>query len=280
LRKRLISKKVVGVDPLGSILAHKEEESVLESFYEVEGIGYDFYPTVLDKNLIDSWIKTVDKESFQMARQLILLEGLLCGGSSGAAMSAAVRAAAGLEAGKRVVVLLPDGIRNYMSKFVNDEWMLQRNYIDQDVEEPVESSPWYHSLKLSAMPVVSRLQTIESDMRIKAAIDLMKQHGFDQLPVVQKQTGQLVGVITMQMALASVIGHKLSFDDAVDQCVTNDFPKLDSDDSLGKLSRLLKRFHFVLIVHKDEEQVGEKVIGIVTHVDILNYLLQAAPTTQ
>lgn len=275
--------QVVGVDPHGSILAHNENESVLEGFYEVEGIGYDFYPTVLDKKLIDSWIKTNDKESFQMARELILHEGILCGGSSGAAMSAAVRAASALGAGKRVVVLLPDGIRNYMSKFVNDEWMLQRNYIDEEAEESCESghAPWYHSLKVSALPIVSRLQTIESDMRIKAAIDLMKTHGFDQLPVVQKDAGhQLVGVITMQMALASVIGHKLSFDDPVERCVTNDFPKLDSDESLEKLSRLLKRFHFVLIVHQGEGDAGEKVIGIVTHVDILNYLLQSGPSSK
>ena len=251
-----------------------------ECFYEVEGIGYDFYPTVLDKKLVNRWVKTVDKESFLMARQLILLEGLLCGGSSGAAMSAAVRVASGLGKGKRVVVLLPDGIRNYMSKFVNEEWMLQRNYVKPTLEEPLESDqhvPWYYTLKISALPIVSRLQTIESDMRIHAAVDLMKKHGFDQLPVVRKETGQLVGVITMQMALTSMIGRKLSFDDFVERCVTNDFPKLSAEESVGKLSRLLKRFHFVLIVHQNEKEQTEKVAGIVTHVDILNYLLQASP---
>lgn len=261
-------------------MAHHESEDVAEGFYEVEGIGYDFIPTVLDKSLIDSWVKTVDKESFLMARQLILHEGLLCGGSSGAAMSAAVRAASELGKGKRVVVLLPDGIRNYMSKFVNEEWMLQRNYVESTLEEPLEPNqhaPWYYSLKISALPIVSRLQTIDSDMRIHVAIDLMKTHGFDQLPVVRKLTGELVGVITMQMALTSMIGRKLSFDDSVERCVTNDFPKLSAEESVGKLSRLLKRFHFVLIVHQNEEEHREKVAGIVTHVDILNYLLQASP---
>ena len=60
---------------------------------------------------------------------MIREEGLLVGGSSGSALSAALKVAKGLPADKRVVVLLPDGIRNYLTKFVSDFWMESRNYI-------------------------------------------------------------------------------------------------------------------------------------------------------
>ena len=78
--------------------------------------GYDFIPRVLDRSLVDSWVKTTDAESLIMARRLIREEGLLCGGSSGAAMAGALRAARVLGPGQRCVVLLADGVRNYMSK--------------------------------------------------------------------------------------------------------------------------------------------------------------------
>lgn len=79
--------------------------------------------------MIDSWVKTSDKESFIAARTLIREEGLLCGGSSGAAFSAALKVAKDIPEGKRVVVVLPDGIRNYMTKFVSDCWMEYRKFM-------------------------------------------------------------------------------------------------------------------------------------------------------
>nr|CAD7204647.1 unnamed protein product [Timema douglasi] len=124
---------IVGVDPEGSILAQPEQINDSDvSFYEVEGIGYDFLPTVLDRSMVDKWYKSNDKESLVMARRLIREEGLLCGGSSGAVMSVALQAAATLKAGQRCVVILPDGIRNYMTKFVNDHWMHARDFIEDD----------------------------------------------------------------------------------------------------------------------------------------------------
>lgn len=129
---------IVGADPIGSIIAEPEELNKAESsFYNVEGIGYDFIPTVLDRSVVDRWFKTSDKESFEKARELIRLEALLVGGSSGAAMAAALRAIKELDLnhrGKRVVVLLPDGIRNYMSKFVDDVWMCNNKFIVETKE--------------------------------------------------------------------------------------------------------------------------------------------------
>ncbi len=94
-----------------------------------KGIGYDFFPDVLDNGLIDTYVKTNDADSFRVARQLIREEGLLVGGSSGAAMWGALQAASSLREGQKCLVILPDSIRNYMSKYANDEWMKEQGFL-------------------------------------------------------------------------------------------------------------------------------------------------------
>ena len=118
--------KIIGVDPYGSILGGGKEVYP----YHVEGIGYDFFPEVLDNNLIDEYIKLPDKESFQMARCIIKEEGLLIGGSSGGAVWAAIERAVDLEKGDKCLVILPDSIRNYLTKFADDDWMVENGFMD------------------------------------------------------------------------------------------------------------------------------------------------------
>lgn len=118
---------IVGVDPKGSILALPNELNAADegTQYTVEGIGYDFVPDVLSRDPADInyWIKTSDEDAFVAVQELMRSEGLLVGGSSGSALSGALKwlqSEAGQEIAKttglNVVVLLPDGIRNYMSK--------------------------------------------------------------------------------------------------------------------------------------------------------------------
>ena len=116
--------KIIGVDPYGSILGGGDEVYP----YKVEGIGYDFFPDVLDNKIIDKYIKINDQDSFKMARMLIRKEGLLVGGSSGGAVWAALQVAKKLNENQKCLVVLPDSIRNYLSKFADDKWMKKNNF--------------------------------------------------------------------------------------------------------------------------------------------------------
>lgn len=102
--------------------------------YQIEGIGYDFIPRVCDRTLVDEWIKTEDSNSFPMSRRLIRQEGMLVGGSSGTAMASAVEYIKkhNIGKGKTCVVVCSDGVRNYMTKFLNADWMNEYGFLTEE----------------------------------------------------------------------------------------------------------------------------------------------------
>jgi cystathionine beta-synthase len=124
LKERKGGIRVVGVEPEGSIYHNVKYGTAypLHS-YLVEGIGEDFIPETYDRDLVDEIIQVSDGETFKMARRLTREEGMLVGGSSGAAVAGALKFAAGNEALRTIVVILPDTGRGYVGKLYNEDWL-------------------------------------------------------------------------------------------------------------------------------------------------------------
>ncbi|XP_055348496.1 cystathionine beta-synthase-like isoform X2 [Paramacrobiotus metropolitanus] len=279
LKDRLGDKvTVVGVDPVGSILALPGELNKMEegatSFYEVEGIGYDFIPTVLDQSVVDRWYKSKDKESLIMARRLISQEGLLCGGSSGAVMWAACKAAKDLKEGQRCVVLLPDGVRNYMTKFLSDQWMLARDFQDETLS--LAQKTWWSGLNVGSLALAPPL-TVAPDVTVENAVDIMRGKGFDQLPVVDS-TGAIMGVVTQGNLMSRQLSGQIHKTDPVIKALYRQFQMVTTDTTLAQLSSILTSDHFALVGqklhHESGAQIKERtnIVGIVTGIDLLHFV--------
>lgn len=276
LKEKCPKCKVIAVDPEGSILAEPEQLNQTDKTgYEVEGIGYDFIPTVLDRSVVDEWYKSNDEESFLMARALIREEGLLCGGSSGSAMSAALKAAQHLEEGQRCVVILPDSVRNYMTKFLSDKWMTQKQFLKVDDLEG--SKPWWWNVKVSSLSLSAPL-TVLPTVNCNQTIQLLREKGFDQVPIVS-ESGLVLGMVTLGNMLSSVLAGKVKPSDPVTKVIYKQFTQVHLDDNLGKLSRILETDHFALVVHEQiqyhndgSSSKKQMVFGVVTAIDLLNFL--------
>ncbi|KAI1885328.1 hypothetical protein AGOR_G00219010 [Albula goreensis] len=276
LKERCPNIKIVGVDPEGSILAEPEELNKTDKTqYEVEGIGYDFIPTVLDRSVVDSWFKSNDEDSFAMSRMLIRDEGLLCGGSSGTAMSAAVMVAKELKEGQRCVVILPDSIRNYMSKFLSDKWMFQKGFLTE--EDLMVKKPWWWHRTLQVLNLSAPL-TVLPTVTIKRTITILKEKAFDQAPVVD-ESGLILGMVTLGNMLSSVLAGKVRPGDQVSKVLYKQFKQVRLNDNLGKLSRILETDHFALVVHEQIQYLTDgspclkqMVFGVVTAIDLLNFV--------
>jgi len=123
--------KIIGVDPLGSI--HYDyfytKKMVTPHVYKVEGIGEDILCGALDFSVINEMVQTDDKQAFTMSRRLIKEEGLLCGGSSGSIVHAAVELAKKIGKGRTIVTVLTDSASRYTSKFISDDWMKANDFL-------------------------------------------------------------------------------------------------------------------------------------------------------
>ena len=279
---------IVGVDPKGSILAQPESLNRPEDDkpYLLEGIGYDFIPDVLQRSLVDRWVKCEDYSSYKMARRMIREEGVLCGGSSGAAMAAAVQEAKALGPGQRCVVILPDNIRNYMTKHLQDEWLLDHgfDFVDQStqmVPDANASAWWNHTIGDIALPTPC---TVTPDMPCQDVVNLLKDQGFDQLPVVDKE-GEIHGVVTETNLLFELRkeGQALS-DLPVKDVVYKKFKEVGLTTKLWELSRTLDREPFVLVTASQNMYSGGEVIkrrmvlSVLTRIDLINYIIGQVPS--
>ena len=304
--------KIIAADPYGSILAQPESlnEDRANTPYKVEGIGYDFIPEVLSRPLVDKWYKTDDLESFRYARRLIAEEGLLVGGSSGSAMAAMVKAVKDLGLGKGdvVVVVLPDSIRSYLSKFADDDWLAANDLLLAD-DVSGTSTPTNSAQKLSARRPsdpyagatirslrLKPVTTILTTSPCSEAIETMRDKGFDQLPVLNPTGAKLVGLVTLGNLLSFISHGRASgkspvsdvmFDfSRIDEVVTDPrkmgsdlkdkkrkFVEITLDTPLAALSRFLE-WNSAAVVTDKEADGTSKPLAVVTKVDLLSWMVK------
>ena len=232
---------VVGVDPVGSILSGDHKDG---GPYEVEGIGYDFIPAVCDRKVVDKWYRTVDKESFAMIRRLHREEGILAGGSSGSALSAAIKACkdAGFGPEHRCVVILPDSVRNYMTKFLSDDWMIERHLLPVP-EESAGHAAWSKTLgELGLKPHCK----VNADLPLVEAKKLLSSAPGKCLLVFDGD--KLLGVATERRVMSELLHRaKLSKDATVANAIQKQFKPLPTKETIGIAAKYLEHEDFVVV---------------------------------
>ncbi len=255
LKEKLPHVRIVGVDPVGSILAGPGPIAS----YKVEGIGYDFIPNVLDRSLVDEWVKTEDRESFLMARRLIRQEGLLCGGSSGSVVWAAKQVAQRVGPGKRIVMILPDSVRNYMTKFMDDQWMKENGFTESRWETNRVGDT------LRSLPR-RKMITATSGDTVADSVMLMKEHGVSQLPVIDD--GRLVGIVTESDLLTKLVDGRATLASAVAEVMFRNVVTVRTSDDASTLLELFGKGLVGLVV----DDAGT-LLGVITKMDLVDLLI-------
>jgi cystathionine beta-synthase len=268
LKERNAAIQVVGADPEGSVLSGDVARP-----YLTEGVGEDFFPGTYDPSVIDRWVRVSDRDAFAMARRLTREEGILSGGSCGTAMVAArevVRELAETDGGSEavVVVLLPDSGRNYLSKIYNDEWMRANALLATTGAATRIDSLLADRHHAPDIPTVVVARTTE---RVGDAIATLQAYGISQLPVSEEAEGDdvvgLVGSISERGLLERAYRDPSVVERTVGEVMDPPLPLVEASATLDEAFVLLSGGAPALVAVR-----GERPVGVVTKLDVLEYL--------
>jgi len=251
--------QVIGADPEGSVYSGGTGRP-----YLVEGVGEDFWPTAYDRTVCDEIIEVTDRESFELTRRLAREEGLLVGGSCGMAAVAALKVAAQAGPDAVVVVLLPDGGRGYLSKVFNDGWMARYGFLAS--EGPTVADVL--AAKKGTMPEMVHVHPTET---VRDAIDIMREFGVSQLPVLKAEppvvTGEVAGSIAERDLLDALFTGQAHLHDMLDKHMAAPLPMIGGGQPVAEAVALLEKADAALVL------VDGKPVGVLTRQDLLTHLV-------
>ncbi|MEY4578253.1 MAG: hypothetical protein RL701_2956 [Pseudomonadota bacterium] len=258
LKERKPEVKLVGVDPVGSLYYDYVKSARLTKpfTYKVEGIGEDFLPSTFDPKLLDDIVRVDDRECFLTARDLVRLEGLYAGGSSGAAVAGAIKYAR--ETGKRenIVVLLPDGAAKYLSKVFNDEWLRENGFL----ETPSGLGFVSDLIQRRGRKVITARPTD----RVRDVIAALKDSGVSQMPVVDGD--ELIGVVTEVGLLRYLAGGEYSLSSTIGALTEGDYATVSPGTRIELVQSLLANTRIAIV------RDGAALVDVITKIDVIEYL--------
>jgi cystathionine beta-synthase len=256
--------ELVLADPVGSILTQYINEGTLSTksaSWMVEGIGEDFLPSIADFSRVKKAYAISDKESFLAGRELLKKEGILGGSSTGTLLAAALRYCKEQTTPKRVLMFVCDTGNKYLSKMYNDYWMLDNGFLER------ESSGDLRDLILR--PYSQRDTVVVGPAEpLITAYQRMKLYDVSQLPVMDGD--KIVGIVDESDILIHVYGDEAKFRDPVSTAMVSRLQVLDVKSQIESLLPIFDAGHVAIVMD------GEKFLGLITRIDLLNYLRRRA----